>query len=63
MQTNLFPNRKNLQLDKCADSPQIEASHFRRLVGHLLYLQATRSDTTHDVYQEFKSQQTEWTSS
>ncbi|KAJ9558206.1 hypothetical protein OSB04_012820 [Centaurea solstitialis] len=44
-----FPMEPNLQLDQCDDSPRIEASQYRRLVGRLLYLQATRPDITYAV--------------
>ncbi|KAL7588189.1 hypothetical protein Lser_V15G36295 [Lactuca serriola] len=44
-----FPIKQNLQLDQCADSPNIEASQFQRLVGRLLYLHATRPDIAYVV--------------
>lgn len=44
-----FPMEQNLKLDQSDDSPQIDASQYRRLVGRLLYLQATRPDITYSV--------------
>ncbi|KAL4586016.1 hypothetical protein LXL04_010646 [Taraxacum kok-saghyz] len=44
-----FPMEQNLQLDRCSSSPKIDASRYRRLVGRLLYLQATRPDIAYSV--------------
>ncbi|KAI3736523.1 hypothetical protein L2E82_26344 [Cichorium intybus] len=44
-----FPMEQNLQLGQCDDSPRVDASQYRRLVGRLLYLQATRPDIAYAV--------------
>lgn len=40
---------QNLKLDKGNEEQSVDASHYRRLIGSLLYLQATRPDITHSV--------------
>ncbi|KAD4177991.1 hypothetical protein E3N88_26582 [Mikania micrantha] len=37
-----FPMEQNLKLDKCDKESQVDANQYRRLIGRLLYLQATR---------------------
>lgn len=44
-----FPMEQNLHLDKATDSSPVDTAQFRRLVGRLLYLQATRPDITYSV--------------
>ncbi|KAJ0588916.1 putative RNA-directed DNA polymerase [Helianthus annuus] len=39
-----FPIEPNLKLDKGEDDPRVDANSYRRMVGRLLYLQATRPD-------------------
>ncbi|KAJ0580529.1 putative RNA-directed DNA polymerase [Helianthus annuus] len=46
---SLFPMEQNLKLDMCEDAERVDANQYRRLVGKLLYLQATRPDITHSV--------------
>lgn len=44
-----FPMEQNLKLDRGEKEPEVEASQYRRLIGRLLYLQATRPDITYAV--------------
>lgn len=44
-----FPIEQNLNLDKGENETQVDAGQYRRLVGRLLYLQATRPDITYAV--------------
>ncbi|GJV39047.1 putative RNA-directed DNA polymerase [Tanacetum coccineum] len=44
-----FPIEQGLKLDKGENEPSIDASQYRRLIGRLLYLQATRPDITYFV--------------
>ncbi|XP_071717932.1 uncharacterized mitochondrial protein AtMg00810-like [Rutidosis leptorrhynchoides] len=44
-----FPMEPNLKLDKGEEEEKVDASQYRRLVGPLLYLQATRPDITYSV--------------
>ncbi|XP_021991460.1 uncharacterized mitochondrial protein AtMg00240-like [Helianthus annuus] len=44
-----FPMEKNLKLDKCLESHKADAPLYRRLIGRLLYLQATRPDIAYAV--------------
>ncbi|KAL4577599.1 hypothetical protein LXL04_013709 [Taraxacum kok-saghyz] len=44
-----FPMEQNHQLDKSENEPKVDASRYRRIVGRLLYLQATRPDITYSV--------------
>ncbi|KAI3766949.1 hypothetical protein L2E82_17029 [Cichorium intybus] len=44
-----FPMEQNLKLDKDNEDPKVDASQYRRLVGRLLYLQATRPDIAYSV--------------
>ncbi|KAJ0518591.1 putative RNA-directed DNA polymerase [Helianthus annuus] len=44
-----FPFEQNLKLDKNDEEPKVDASRYRRLVGRLLYLQATRPDIAYSV--------------
>ncbi|KAJ0534952.1 putative RNA-directed DNA polymerase [Helianthus annuus] len=44
-----FPMEKNLKLGKCEEEPKIDSNQYRRLVGKLLYLQATRPDIAYAV--------------
>lgn len=44
-----FPMEQNLRIDKCHESHKTDASLFRRLIGRLLYLQATRPDIAYAV--------------
>ncbi|GJR54518.1 uncharacterized mitochondrial protein-like protein [Tanacetum coccineum] len=44
-----FPIEQGLKLDKGENEPSIDASPYRRLIGWLLYLQATRPDITYSV--------------
>lgn len=45
----LFPMEQNLKLNKDNEEPRVDASKYRRLIGRLLYLQATRPDLTYVV--------------
>lgn len=40
---------QNLKLNKGEDEDRVDASVYRRLVGRVLYLQATRPDITYSV--------------
>ncbi|KAJ0587330.1 putative RNA-directed DNA polymerase [Helianthus annuus] len=44
-----FPIEQNLKLDKDSQAPKVDASQYRRIVGRLLYLQATRPDIAYSV--------------
>ncbi|KAD7478957.1 hypothetical protein E3N88_02093 [Mikania micrantha] len=44
-----FPMEKNLKLGTCDEEPCVDSNQFRRLIGKLLYLQATRPDITYAV--------------
>ncbi|KAD6119214.1 hypothetical protein E3N88_10485 [Mikania micrantha] len=44
-----FPMEQNLKLSDGAEEERVDASMYRRLVGKLLYLQATRPDITYAV--------------
>nr|GEZ45992.1 putative reverse transcriptase, RNA-dependent DNA polymerase, Gag-polypeptide of LTR copia-type [Tanacetum cinerariifolium] len=44
-----FPNEQGLKLDKGEHEATVDASQYRRLIGRLLYLQATRPDITYSV--------------
>ncbi|KAI3692000.1 hypothetical protein L6452_31805 [Arctium lappa] len=44
-----FPIEQGLKLDKGENEPSVDASQYRRLIGRLLYLQATRPDITYSV--------------
>lgn len=46
-----FPMEQNLQLRNNEDSPLVDASKYRRLVGRLLYLTVTRPDIAFSVNQ------------
>ncbi|GJZ24464.1 putative RNA-directed DNA polymerase [Tanacetum coccineum] len=46
----VFPwDREGLKLDKGESESRVDASQYRRLIGRLLYLQATRPDITYTV--------------
>ncbi|GJT30999.1 putative RNA-directed DNA polymerase [Tanacetum coccineum] len=44
-----FPIEPNLKLDKGKTEPKVDSSRYRRMVGRLLYLQATRPNITYVV--------------
>ncbi|KAD2804249.1 hypothetical protein E3N88_37626 [Mikania micrantha] len=44
-----FPMEQGLKLDKSEDDDRVDAGQYRRLVGRLLYLQATRPDIVYSV--------------
>nr|KAJ0186503.1 hypothetical protein LSAT_V11C900486210 [Lactuca sativa] len=44
-----FPMEQNLKLDKGEDEERADVNAYRRLVGRILYLQATRPDITYVV--------------
>nr|GEU92583.1 hypothetical protein [Tanacetum cinerariifolium] len=44
-----FPFKQNLILDKRDKEPKVDAGRYRRLVGRLLYLQATRPDIAYSI--------------
>ncbi|GJR35000.1 putative RNA-directed DNA polymerase [Tanacetum coccineum] len=44
-----FPMEQNLRLGKCETDKQVDGNQYRRLIGRLLYLQATRPDITYTV--------------
>ncbi|KAF5776249.1 putative RNA-directed DNA polymerase [Helianthus annuus] len=44
-----FPMEQGLKLDNCQESPKVDAQQYRRLIGRLLYLQATRPDIAYSV--------------
>ena len=44
-----FPMEQNMKLDNGEEDVRVDASKYRRLVGRLLYLQATRPDLAYSV--------------
>ncbi|KAJ0432465.1 putative RNA-directed DNA polymerase, Protochlorophyllide reductase [Helianthus annuus] len=44
-----FPMEQNLKLTTCGESEKVDAGRYRRIVGRLLYLQATRPDIAYTV--------------
>lgn len=44
-----FPMEQGLKLDKSDAEERVDAGQYRRLIGRLLYLQATRPDITYSV--------------
>ncbi|KAM0024789.1 putative RNA-directed DNA polymerase [Helianthus debilis subsp. tardiflorus] len=44
-----FPMEQGLKLDKEENEQRVDAGQYRRLIGRLLYLQATRPDITYAV--------------
>ncbi|KAJ9556664.1 hypothetical protein OSB04_011278 [Centaurea solstitialis] len=44
-----FPIEQNIKLVMDDKEPKVDASHYRRLIGRLLYLQATRPDIAYSV--------------
>nr|GEY25945.1 hypothetical protein [Tanacetum cinerariifolium] len=44
-----FPFEQGTKLDKGEEEARVDATQYRRLVGRLLYLQATRPDVTYAV--------------
>nr|GEY75768.1 integrase, catalytic core [Tanacetum cinerariifolium] len=44
-----FPFEQGTKLDKGEEEVRVDATQYRRLVGRLLYLQATRTDVTYAV--------------
>lgn len=46
---SLFPIKQNLKLDRGVKEEQVDANQYRRLIGRLLYLQATRTDVTYAI--------------
>ncbi|KAM0044971.1 putative RNA-directed DNA polymerase [Helianthus debilis subsp. tardiflorus] len=44
-----FPMEQGLKLDKGEDEQRVNAGQYRRLIGRLLYLQATRPDIAYSV--------------
>nr|GEZ88551.1 hypothetical protein [Tanacetum cinerariifolium] len=44
-----FPFEQGTKLDKGEEEARVDATQYRRLVGRLLYLQATRPDATYAV--------------
>lgn len=44
-----FPMEHNLKLDKCDKAACVDGNQYRRLIGRLLYLQATRPDIAYAV--------------
>lgn len=45
-----FSIDKNMELDKAQKDPKVDVSRYHRIIGHLLYLQATWPDITYSVY-------------
>ncbi|KAJ9565548.1 hypothetical protein OSB04_001514 [Centaurea solstitialis] len=46
---SLFPIEQNHKLDRCENKPKVDANQYRRIIGRLLYLQATRPDIAYSV--------------
>nr|GFB09121.1 hypothetical protein [Tanacetum cinerariifolium] len=44
-----FPFEQGTKLDKGEEEARVDATQYRRLVGRMLYLQATRPDVTYAV--------------
>ncbi|GKC43676.1 retrovirus-related pol polyprotein from transposon TNT 1-94 [Tanacetum coccineum] len=44
-----FPIEQNHKLDKSEDQPKVDRSRYRRIVGRLLYMQATRPDIAYAI--------------
>lgn len=44
-----FPIEQNIKLAMDDKDPKVDATHYRRLIGRLLYLQATRPDIAYSV--------------
>ncbi|XP_022030950.1 uncharacterized mitochondrial protein AtMg00810-like [Helianthus annuus] len=44
-----FPVEQNFKIDQCLESPKTDAKQYRRLMGRLLYLRATRPDIAYSV--------------
>ncbi|KAJ9538193.1 hypothetical protein OSB04_030926 [Centaurea solstitialis] len=44
-----FPMEPNLKLDKGEEEEKVDGNRYRRLIGRLLYLQATRPDISYSV--------------
>ncbi|KAJ0466590.1 putative RNA-directed DNA polymerase [Helianthus annuus] len=44
-----FPMEQSLKLDAAEEEPRFDAGQYRRLIGRLLYLQATRPDISFSV--------------
>ncbi|XP_022004669.1 secreted RxLR effector protein 161-like [Helianthus annuus] len=44
-----FPMEQTLKLDRAEEEPKVDAGQYRRLIGRLLYLQATRPDISFSV--------------
>nr|GEX12936.1 Gag-pre-integrase domain, Gag-polypeptide of LTR copia-type [Tanacetum cinerariifolium] len=47
--SSAFPFEQGTKLDKGEEEARVDATQYRRLVGRLLYLQATRPDVTYAV--------------
>lgn len=46
---SFFPIEQNTKLGKSETEPKVDASRYRRIVGRLIYLQATRPDVAYAV--------------
>ncbi|KAJ9552385.1 hypothetical protein OSB04_016430 [Centaurea solstitialis] len=46
---SLFPIEQNLKIDQDESQPKVDANQYRRMIGRLLYLQATRPDIAYSV--------------